>query len=111
MEILLEKQPKQRVFNVGNPESVSVLEWVELCCKTLGKTPEFRFVERDIEQRSYFPFYDYEYFLGVEKMLELMPETKPLEEGLKQSYAWFKDNRGEVRRKNYFEFIDKNLRG
>ncbi len=111
MEILLEKQPKQRVFNVGNPESVSVLEWVKLCYKTLGKTPEFRFVERDIEQRSYFPFYDYEYFLDVEKMLELMPETKPLEEGLKRSYAWFKDNRAEVRRKNYFEFIDKDLRG
>ena len=111
MQILLEKQPQQRVFNVGNPESVSVMEWVNLCYKTLGKTPEFCFVERDIEQRSFFPFYDYEYFLDVEKMLELMPETKPLEDVLKQSYAWFKNNRGEVRRKNYFEFIDKDLRG
>ena len=111
MEILLEQQPKQRVFNVGNPESVSVIEWVELCYKTLGKTPEFRFVEPNIEQRSCFPFYNYEYFLNVEKMLELMNETKSMEEGLKQSYAWFKDNRAEVRRKNYFEFIDKDLRG
>ena len=40
-----------------------------------------------------------------------MPETKPLEDGLKQSYAWFKDNRGEVRRKPFFEFIEKDLRG
>ena len=111
MQILLEKQPAQRVFNVGNPESVSILEWVDLCYKTLGKKPEFRFVEPSIEQRSYFSFYDYEYFLDVEKMLELMPEAKPLEDGLKQSYAWFKDNRAEVRRKPFFEFIDKNLRG
>ena len=111
MEILLEKQPKQRVFNVGNPESVSVLEWVKLCYKTLGKTSEFRFVEPNIVQRNYFPFYNYEFFLDVEKMLELMPETKPIEEGLKQSYAWFLDNRAEVRRKPFFEFIDKDLRG
>ncbi len=111
MEILLEKQPRQRVFNVGNPESVSVLEWVQMCFKALGKTPELRFVEREIEQRNYFPFYNYEYFLDVEKMLELMPETKPIEEGLRQSYAWFKDNRAEVRRKPFFEFIDKDLRG
>lgn len=111
MQTLLEKQPKQRFFNVGNPESVSVLEWVDLCYKTLGKTPEIRFVEPNIGQRSYFPFYDYEYFLNVEKMLELMPEIKPIEKGLKQSYAWFKDNRTEVRRKPFFEFIDKDLRG
>lgn len=111
MEILLEKQPLQRVFNVGNPESVSVLEWVQMCFKALGKTPELRFVEREIEQRNYFPFYNYEYFLDVEKMLELMPETKPIEEGLRQSYAWFLDNRAEVRRKPFFEFIDKDLRG
>ena len=111
MEILLEKQPRQRVFNVGNPESVSVLEWVQMCFKALGKTSELRFVEREIEQRCYFSFYNYEYFLDVEKMLELMPETKPIEEGLRQSYAWFLDNRAEVRRKPFFEFIDKDLRG
>ena len=111
MEILIEKQPRQRVFNVGNPESVSVLEWVQMCFKALGKTPELRFVEREIEQRCYFSFYNYEYFLNVEKMLELMPETKPIEEGLRQSYAWFLDNRAEVRRKPFFEFIDKDLRG
>lgn len=111
MEILIEKHPKQRVFNVGNPDMISVTDWVKMCYKTLGKTPEFRFVEQNIEQRSYFSFYNYEYFLCVDKMLELMPETKLMEEGLEQSYSWFKDNRADVRRKPFFEFIDKNLRG
>ncbi len=111
MEILIEKQPKQRIFNVGNPGSISVLQWVKLCCKALGKTPEFRLVKQNIEQRNYFPFYNYEYMLDVEKMLSLMPDLKPLEEGLKQSYDWWKNNRGEIRRKNLIEFIDKNLRG
>ena len=111
IEILLEKQPSERVFNVGNPESVSICDWVEACFGTLGKTPEIRFVESDIEQRNFFPFYNYEYFLDVTKMLSLMPETKPLEVGLKQSYEWFADNRGEVRRKPLFDYIEKNLRG
>ena len=111
IEILLEKQPAERVFNVGNPESITVRGWVEACYKTLGKTPEIRFVEPNIEQRNYFPFYNYEYFLDVTKMLSLMPEIKPLDEGLKQSYEWFAANRGEVRRKLFFEYIDENLRG
>ena len=111
IEILLEKQPSERVFNVGNPESVSICDWVKACFGTLGKTPEIRFVEPNNEQRNFFPFYNYEYFLDVTKMLSLMPETKPLEVGLKQSYEWFADNRGEVRRKPYFNYIEKNLRG
>lgn len=111
IEILLEKQPSERVFNVGNPESVSICDWVKACFGTLGKKPEIRFVEPNNEQRNFFPFYNYEYFLDVTKMLSLMPETKPLEVGLKQSYEWFADNRGEVRRKPYFDYIEKNLRG
>ncbi len=111
MEILLEKKPQQRIFNVGNPESISVLDWVKLCYQTVGSTPDIRFVKSGIEQRNYFPFYNYEYSLDVTKMLELMLELKPLDMGLKQSYEWYKNNRGEVRRKNLIEYIDKNLRG
>lgn len=107
--ILLEKQPKQRVFNVGNPETVSVCEWVRLCYAVLGKEPDIRNVLFRINQREYFPFYDYGYKLDVAAMLSLMPDLKPLEKGLKQSYEWFKNNRGEVRRKNYFEYINDNL--
>lgn len=111
MEVLVEKRPEQHVFNVGNPGSISIIDWVKLCYKTLGKTPEFCFVEPNIEQKNYFPFYNYEYQLDVTKMLDLLPEVKPLEEGLRESYEWYKDNRGEVRRKSYFEFIEKDLRG
>ena len=38
-----------------------------------------------------------------------MPETKPLEEGLKEAYQWYKDNGDKVIKKPYFEFIDNNL--
>ena len=87
--ILLEKQPKQRVFNVGNPDTVTVREWATLCYKVHGKEPEIRNVLFRINQREYFPFYDYAYKLDVSAMRELMPDVKPLEEGLAQSYEWF----------------------
>lgn len=107
--ILLEKQPKQRVFNVGNPETVTVCEWVRLCYVVLGKEPDIRNVLFRINQREYFPFYDYGYKLDVSAMLSLMPNVKAMEQGLAESYDWFKENRAEVRRKNYFEYINDNL--
>lgn len=107
--ILLEKQPKQRVFNVGNPETVSVCEWVRLCYAVFGKEPDIRNVLFRINQREYFPFYDYGYKLDVSAMLSLMPNVKAMEQGLAESYDWFKENRAEVRRKNYFEYINDNL--
>lgn len=107
--ILLEKQPKQRVFNVGTPETVSVCEWVQLCYAVLGKVPNIRNVRFRINQWEYFPFYDYGYKLDVSAMRSLMPNVKAMEQGLKESYEWFKNNRTEVRRKNYFEYINDNL--
>ena len=111
IEIILEMKPERRIFNVGNPCSVDILEWVSSCYEVLGKTPEFEFVHKNISQRSFFPFYDYEYALDVSEMSKLMPNVKPLGEGLKQSYGWFKNNRGEVLRKKLLEFIESELRG
>lgn len=107
--ILLEKQPSQRVFNVGNPETVTVCEWARLCYNVLKKEPKLARVRLKINQREYFPFYDYGYKLDVSAMSALMPEVKPLWQGLSQSYEWFAEHRGEVRRRNYFEYINNNL--
>ena len=109
IEILIERQPEQRVFNVGNPETVSVREWARLCYNVLGKEPEFVTVKAKVNQREYFPFYDYGYELDVSAMTALMPDVKLLEKGLMQSYEWFSANRSEVRRKNYFDFIVNNF--
>lgn len=109
IEILLNKRLKQRVFNVGNPYTVDICKWVQLCYGVLGKTPEFAFVNSEISQREYFPFHDYGYELDVTEMIKLMPDVKPIERGLSESYDWFSKNREAVRRKPYFEFIEKNL--
>lgn len=110
IDILLEKRPAQHIFNVGNKETISVREWAELCYTAAGRPAEFVNVYRDIEQRNYFSFYNYEYALDVSAQDALMPETKPLIEGLREALAWYRDNTDQVIRKPYFEYIDKNLK-
>lgn len=109
IEALLIKRPKRHIFNTGNPETVDICEWARLCYGVLGKEPEFVFVNNEIGQREYFPFYNYGYELDVTEMLKIMPDVKPLSRGLAESYMWFSENRESMRRKPYFEFIEKNL--
>ena len=106
IDVLLVKRPQYHVFNVGNQNPVSVRQWVEMCYNAVGKEPEIKNVYDNVEQRKYFCFYDYEYYLDVSRQHELMPDEKDLCEGLKEAFAWYKDNSDKVNKKPYFEFID-----
>lgn len=108
IEKIIADKPENHIFNVGNPETVSIEEWVRLCYGVLGKTPDIRCVQPEINQRLYFPFRNYEYILDVTRQMEIMPDVKPLEIGLKQSYDWYKNNRELIVRKDYLQYI-KNL--
>lgn len=109
IDILMGEKPSQHIFNVGNKEAISIREWAKLCYQTIGETAEFVNVYDDIDQRNYFSFYDYEYYLDVTGQEKLMPETKPLSDGLKESFEWYKSNMDKVNKKPYFEYIDNNL--
>ena len=108
MEILLEQHPAQRIFNVGNPEAVSISEWVQLCYDAVGMELKTVHVEGH-PQRNYFCFHDYDYCLDVRKQTALMPEVKPLAEGLKDSYAWYRDHREDIVPKPYIEYADTKI--
>ena len=108
-ELLLERRPNQRIFNVGNPETVSIREWVTACYAVCGKTPAFVSVSAEVEQRQYFPFYSYEYALDVSAQCALMEGFTPLEEGLTESLRWYRTHGDEVRRKPLLEYIDRYL--
>ena len=107
IQILLEKRPENRIFNVGNPETVSVLRWVQLCYKVVGAPLKTIHMGPEHPQRSYFCFYDYEYTLDVTRQTALMPETKPLLQGLQEPYVWFRDHREAVVRKPYEEYLSR----
>lgn len=110
VEVLFQKAPVRKIFNVGNSETVTVEEWVKMCYRVLGISTELRYVKGH-EARDYFCFRDYGYRLDVKEQNRLMPDTEPLEEGLIKSYEWFKDNRELVRRKDYFKYISENFDG
>lgn len=111
IEVLLSKHPKDKIFNVGNKDSVSIKEWVLLCYKAVEKEAEFISVDSSVNQRDYFPFYNYEYELDVSKQEALMNDTTPLFDGLKEEYEWYKHNKDSIyNRKPYIEFIDNNLK-
>ena len=110
IEILVEKHPKNHIFNVGNKETVTVKQWVELCYTIAKKEVNCVRVDKSISQRDYFCFHNYEYVLDVSKQDELMPDAISLEQGLKEEFEWYKENPDSVYyRKPYIEFIDNNL--
>lgn len=110
MENILTRQPEEHVFNVGNPETVSVADWVRLCYAAAEKEPKFISVGKEHSQRSYFPFYDYEYCLDVTRQQLLLPGVKPLAEGLREAYEWYKAHPEDVNKKPFFEYIEEYLR-
>lgn len=110
MDIILEQRPARHIFNVGNKETVSVREWAELCYRAAGKQAEFARADGGVEQRNYFSFYDYEYRLDVAAQERLMGRTKPLEEGLREAFAWYLNHPDEVNKKPYLQYIDAHLR-
>lgn len=109
IDILLKNKPSRHIFNVGNKDTISILEWVELCYRIVGKQVEFVNIYDDIEQKKYFSFYNYEYYLDVSKQDLLMPDTKPLYDGLRESFNWYKNNLDKVIRKPLFDYIDNYL--
>ena len=93
---------------MGNPETVSIREWVKFCYDAVGAPLETVCVI-DHPQRSFFPFHEYEYFLDVSRQMVLMPELKSLKEGLREEWAWFREHRQEVFRKPLTEYIDAHI--
>lgn len=111
MDCIMEQRPETHIFNVGNPDSVTVRDWVRLCYQAAGAECVTVPVHRDEEQRNYFSFYNYEYCLDVSGQQALMTGTKPLAQGLMESFAWYREHTGEVSRKPYMEYIDEHLSG
>lgn len=105
IERIIEVRPEHHILNTGNPTTVTVNEWVKLCYGILGKLPEIRTVAKSVSVRDYFPFRDYEYALDVTRQSALLPDVKSLEQGLSESYEWWKVNRDKAIKKNYLDFI------
>lgn len=70
IEAILDRHPAEHIYNVGNEERITVRDWVSQCYRAAGHRAEFVEVYRDISQREYFPFSDYEYQLDITRQKE-----------------------------------------
>ncbi|MBP3870371.1 MAG: NAD-dependent epimerase/dehydratase family protein [Faecalicoccus sp.] len=107
-EILMDTKPKEHILNVGNKESIRIKDWVNLCYACADKKPFFIEVHQEIDQRKYFPFYEYEYYLDVTKQNQILTDTMSMEKGLGLCYEWYLNHKNEVKRKPLLEFIEQN---
>lgn len=109
MEFLLQQHPAEHIYNVGDPNPVSISEWVSLCYKAAGLPLHTITVGDDHPRWAYFPFRDYEYRLDVTRQTALLPETKSLSVGLREEYEWFCTHREEITRKEYLSYLNEYL--
>ena len=49
--------------------------------------------------------------LDVKKQKELLPDVKDFYEGLREAFAWYCENKEEVERREYIEYIENEMRG
>lgn len=105
---LLEEKPAQHIYNVGNAETVSVRDWAALCYDAAGAVPDFVSIDDQANQRRYFPFHNYEYRLDVTAQCNLMDDLIPLDRGLRDAFAWYKNHRELVNRKPLIAYIDEH---
>lgn len=105
------RKPENRIFNVGNQNTVTAEEWVRYCFEAAGKVPEIKLAPKEHFARNYFCFYDYDYFLDVTEMLKLMSVTKSLKQGISEEYGWYMQNAEAVSKRGYIDYIYKNFTG
>lgn len=111
IERILKLHPTENIFNVGNPHTVSVNEWVYMCYEVAHKKADLRYVTKTWNQRNYFCFYDYEYTLDITKQTKVLPNVIPLQEGLRETFDWYiaNKNNAEIIHKPYRKFINSHI--
>lgn len=108
-ETLLTHKHENTIFNIG-AQTVSAADWVLACYAAAGKVPQLIYVDKNIEQRNYFPFYAYSYELDCANAKILMQDYIGLNKGLRRAYEQYKSNKSQVNKKGYLNFIEKYLK-
>lgn len=105
---IIELNLTNKIFNVGDKEGITFKGWIEKCMKVYGKETEiieFYYKEKNYKDRDFFPFYDYQYFLEVDKISQIIEPSISLEEGLKRALKWYLSNEEKVDKR--FIYKDK----
>ena len=110
IERILVTKPATHILNVGDPNTVSAEDWIQICANIANRQCEICYANRDIPVRDYFPFRDYSYQLDVSDAIEISPYSTTLSESLRSGHEWWTAHRDEVVRKPYIEYIASHFR-
>lgn len=85
------------IYNVGNAESVTMLEWLILCGYVVKKKPKiYVYTENEFNGKAYFPFHDYDNVLDCSKIKKIMQDETDFIQGLEAAYHWYEENKGQI---------------
>lgn len=90
---------KLSIFNVGDQQAVITREWIDACDKVTNQSAhiiEYNYQKDNCLIRDFFPFYDYDNVLDITKIKQLIPSETDFEEGLKQTYTWYVENKNDI---------------
>lgn len=93
------RNEKTEIFNVGNTKPMTAREWVQACAETVGQA--INIVEYDHKAlnknvRDFFPFYDYDNVLDIQKAKSVFSKETSFATGLVIAYHWFCENRTQL---------------
>jgi nucleoside-diphosphate-sugar epimerase len=102
------------IYNVTNPDIVTWEAYIEKCGIAVGKNPIIKRIdvhESKLEPRAYFPFRDVTYMLDIQHLIEdkLYVPTISLEEGLKQTYQWYLEEKPSVKDEKMMNVVNEML--
>lgn len=108
---ILQRKPLEKIYNVGNEQTVSIKDWVKACYEVVDAPLKIIEVPATVNQGQYLPFPDYEYILDVTRQTELIGPSTDLKRGLAASWEWYQENEGIVSKRDYLPFIEKEFEG
>lgn len=102
---VIEKNITGEIFNVANENTITFKEWVKSCMEAYGKTVDlinFDYTDSEYTSRDFFPFFDYDYYLDISKLLEIYKPEIKFEYGLKKSLQWYLQNEDKVDKRDRY---------
>ncbi len=108
-DLLNRSLPKVWIANVGNQKDCTSREWIEACARVMDKKADIREVDYELlgkNVRDFYPFFDYDNVLALDKLHHVWNKETDFEEGLEHAYEWFLRNQEEI---VFKENVDRSL--
>ena len=87
------------IFNVGNKKPITINAWIMACANAIGKKAKiicFDYEASSYSARDFFPFFDYNNVLDVNKINKIYSQETPFIDGLKIAFEQFLKDRDNI---------------